>query len=278
MNVIILVRLGDTVAPRRPEEEEEEDSSEEEEEEEEEEVGDTGAAAAAEDEKEEGEEGDGEDSLAAFAAAAAASTMLLSTASSRGLFWSGNDARARAGECRLRGTAERRGAIASAMMGEGLFRQRCEFVGSGIVSTTLAAAWVSRRAPPTATADLLVARRQVLASIVHRIVFLSRRRCCRCRLLLQCFVKKFKNCLAFSLFSFFVSLFRSFRSTLEKPKTKNQKPKKDHHQIIIVYISSSPLYPRPLTMGGGLSLGNAGGGGASVGKERDAGGGAELLL
>ena len=168
VNVIILVRLGDIVAPRRPEEEEE--SSDEEEE-----VEDTGAAATEEEDDEEEE-----DSLAAFAAAAAASTMLLSTASSRGGCSGSDDARAKTGEGRLRGAAGGGGAIAKAMVGN--FRQRCEeVVGIGIVSTTLAAAagvCVARRCAPPTAAGLLVARRVLASIVVPEFGFITSRRCC----------------------------------------------------------------------------------------------------
>lgn len=201
VKVIILVRLGDIVAPRRPE-----DSSEEEEEE----IEETGEAN--EDEEEATEAEGGEYSLAAFAAAAAASTMLLSTASSRG--WSEGDARVAIRGCRLSAAVAER---ADAKVMGFLFRQRCKFdIVNIIVGKTLAAVIARCVPPPSAAAAAgLPAVKQVLARMT-KLVFTSV--FFQVFFLLQCFVKSHSLPL-FSCFFFFRSLSRS----LALFSRKNQK-------------------------------------------------------
>lgn len=159
MNVIILVRLGETVAPRRPEEEASSDEGVEEVEEAEE--GDTG-------ETPEEELDDADASLAALAAAAAASTMPLSTALSRGC--SDGDARVAIRGNRLRGRAlaGAEDAVKAMMVVRSFRRQRCDELVLGIAESTTLGAVVALCAAPIVDAALgLEAVKHALARIVE---------------------------------------------------------------------------------------------------------------
>jgi len=160
VNVIILVRLGETVAPRRPEEEASSDEGVEEVEEAEEE--DTGETP------EEELDDDADASLAALAAAAAASTMPLSTALSRGC--SDGDARVAIRGNRLRGRAlaGAEDAVKAMMVVRSFRRQRCDELVVGIAESTTLGAVVALCAAPIVDAALgLEAVKHALARIVE---------------------------------------------------------------------------------------------------------------